>query len=201
MRQLIASLAKAYITPVLSAHGFRRSGLTWNRRLPGIVHVLNIQVSRWSDEEQVHFTVNIGVSVEQVWRICRDKPVPKTVRESDCFPRSRVSYVMDSVRDIWWVLGTPADVERTGIEIQDILLNKCIPFLSKQDSLGGIVAVADDPALRRMPVEQLSYAILKHLTGARAEARQILDAWLADEKRQAWHDCVRGVRERLACMP
>ena len=199
-RNLIASLVKNHIAPVLSSHGFRRTRLVWNRRLLCVVHVLDIQTSRWHGDKTAVFTMNLGIWIEQLWRISWDKPVPTTVKEIDCFPRWRISYPMGSATDVWWTVGA-RDVEGVGLELQRILLEKCIPFMDALNSISAVVAAAADPVLRRFPAELLSYAILKHLFGEPAEASQILNALLADPKAEAWHPRVSGILERLACLP
>jgi hypothetical protein len=200
-RNLITSVAKKYIAPVLSDHGFQRSQLIWKRRLPALSHVLEIQISRWNTKDRAEFTINLGVWIEQVWRICWDKAPPKKVTASDCFPHWRVAAVMASATDVWWTVEAPDDVARVGTELQSILLEHCIPFLEKLNSLGAVVAVAaEDAVLRRHPADLLGYAILTHLTGRPAEAIKLLAPLLADPKAESWRDRVKGVLERLASL-
>jgi Domain of unknown function (DUF4304) len=196
-RNLVTYLAKNYFDPVLLSHGFQRSGLICNRRLPCLVHVLDIQLSNWSGGNSAEFTMNLGVWIEQVWRVCWDKAVPTTLKETDCFPRWRVADVLGSAKDVWWTVASHADVEVVGIELQDILLNQCIPFMDSLDSIGAVVAVAEDPVLRRFPAELLSYAILKHLSGEPKAASRILRALLADPEAEIWRARVSGIIERL----
>jgi hypothetical protein len=163
-----------------------------------MIHVVDIQVDRWSSEQNASFTMNLGVCVERVWRIVWDEPLPAPVKEVDCFPRWRIGDVMmGRPGDVWWTVETSADLERTGSELREVLKEKCIPFMDKLTSLEAVVAAASAPMLRRHPAGLLGYAILKHLTGGVAEAAQLLNALLADPKGEAWHERVRGIVERL----
>ena len=196
-----ADLVSCYVAPLLSASGFRKSKLVWNRRRYEIIQVLDIQVSRWSDEEELRFTINLGVLAEETRPILCDKPMPRTVQEADCFPRLRISYLLDEGplrRDTWWTITQMTNLDAMGIDLQGVLSTRCIPFLDKLDSIGAILALAEDPLLRRFPAELLSYAILKHLAGARQESQQILGNLLENKRLDAWHDCTREVRARLA---
>lgn len=165
-----------------------------------MVHVLDIQTSRWHGDKTAVFTMNLGIWIEQVWRISRDKPVPTTIKEIDCFPRWRISYPMGSATDVWWTVGA-RDVDGVGLELQGILLEKCIPFMDTLDSLSAVMAVAENPVLRRPPPGLLAYAVMKHLLGEPAEAKSHLSALLVNPKASDWHDHANIVLERLACLP
>jgi len=199
-KALLASLVRQYVAPLLSAYDFRKSKLVWNRRRLEIIQVLDIQVSRWSDKEELSFTINLGVLVERVWQILWDKPVPKTVQEADCFPRMRVSYLLEEGplrKDIWWAITQTTDLDALGPELQSVLSEKCIPFLDRLDSVNGVILLAEDPALRRCPAEVLSYAILKRIAGAREDSQQILSSLLENKRLKGWHGRVRDVQSRL----
>jgi Domain of unknown function (DUF4304) len=195
---LIGSLVKNYVDPVLSPSGFQRSRLIWNRQLPCMVHVADVQTERSVDKATGSFTMNFGVWIEEVWRICWGEVVPAPVEESDCFPRWRISRVIGSATDVWWTVKSAGDVERTGTELQRFLIEKCIPFMDKVGSIDGLMAVAEDPILRRLPAAVLQYAALKHLRGAPSEAETLLTRYFANPKVSAWQDRVSIVLKRLA---
>lgn len=201
-KAMLASIIDEYVSPLLSSKGFRRSKLVWNRRLNGITHVLDMQLSKWSDAESISFTVNLGVWIEHLWQIYWDKKnPPATIPESECFPSLRVGQLLGEGplhKDVWWTVKDPNDVSATGSELRDILTTKCIPFLDKLSSIDTVLAVMEDPMLRRFPGGRLSYAVLKYLAGQRADATEILAEMLANPKLKAWHDRIRGVSERLA---
>lgn len=197
---MLGSLVDKYVASLLDSRGFRRSRLVWNREQAGIVHVLDVQVSRWSDAASVGFTVNLGVWIEELWKICWDKKPPAMIQESECFPRLRVGQLLGNGplhKDVWWTLAAPEDVDAVGSELQGILVVKCIPFLDKCNSIAAALAAAEDPALRRFPAERVSYAILTHLAGQWDHADRMLSEMLSDPKLKGWHERVRGVARRL----
>ena len=109
--------------------------------------------------------------------------MPTPVEEVDCFPRWRISKLIGSVRDVWWTVSSDADVEKIGTELQQILLEKCIPFMDKIDSLDEVMAIAEEPFLRSLPAATLRYAILKHLSGAPVgSGRRFLKTYFANPK-------------------
>lgn len=206
-RAVFASLVRQYVAPLLSAHDYRKSKLVWNRRRPEIIQALDLQVSRWSDEEKLRFTVNLGVLVERVWQILWDRPVPRVVHEADRFPEMRVSYLLEEGplrKDIWWTITPTTDLGAMGTELQSVLSEECIPFLDRLDSIDAIVELANDPVLRRTPPEQMPFAILKYLAGKREEALEILSALLAKAKKRedrGWQDHITAISERLTKPP
>ena len=192
-----------YVAPLLSSKGFRRSKLVWNRRLDGITHVLDIQLSKGSSSKDCSFTVNLGAFFGQVWRAVWDKPVAKTIQEDDCFPRLRIGQLIGEGplhKDLWWKLDATTDIDAVGSALQGVLLSKALPFLDSLDSINAALTVVEKPMLRRFPAERLYHAAMKCVAGRRGEATEILTEMLANPKLQAWHDRVRGVSERLARM-
>jgi len=202
-KTMLDPMIDKYVAPLLSSKGFRRSKLVWNRRLDGITHVLDIQLSKGSSSKDCSFTVNLGAFFGQVWRAVWDKPVARTIQEVECFPRLRISRLIGEGpfhKDIWWNLEAITDVDVVGSELEDILISKGLPFLDSFDSINAALTVAEDPMLRRFPAERLYHAAMKCLAGRRGEATEILTEMLANPKLQAWHDRIRGVSDRLARM-
>lgn len=185
----------------MAAHGFRRSGMVWNRTRPGMIHVLSVQTGKRSSRLEIDFTINIGVLLESVWQAIQNRPLPKIVQEVDCFPRLRVGHLLDEGplhKDVWWALRVPDDIDVAGTEVRNIVNSKCIPFLNRIDSSHMAMIVAEDPTLRKHPAEKLSYAALQYLTGQCCDANDSLSEMLADPRLKGWHEQVREVSERLA---
>lgn len=193
-------MIRMHIVPLLSSQGFCRSKFVWNRRGPELTHVLDIQLDDFSSSRGLSFTVNLGVFVEQAWRVVWGRPVPKTVKEVDCFPRLRIGKLVGPGplhKDLWWNIVPETDADATGSELKVILADKAIPLLNQLDSIQAVTAFADRPMLRRFPPDELSLAVLKHLTGAHDEAKAILRSMMDDRRQSSWHDRVREVLARL----
>ncbi|MEI7767716.1 MAG: DUF4304 domain-containing protein [Phycisphaerae bacterium] len=200
---MLASMLDKHVAPLLSSSGFHRTKLVWNRRLNGMTHVLDIQLSNGCIAEDCSFTVNLGVFFERVWQAVWDKPVARTIQEVECFPRLRISRLIGKGtfhKDVWWNLEAITDVDVVGSELQDILISKGLPFLDSLDSINAALTVAEDPMLHRFPAERLYYAAMKCVAGRYDDANEILTEMLENPKLHAWHNRVRGVSERLACM-
>jgi hypothetical protein len=195
---VFSSLIDKYVAPVLAAKGFDRRKLLWNRRCHDVIHVLDIQLSKSSSAEERSFTINLGVLIEQVRRLVLNKPVPAVVQESECFPRLRIGQVIGAVplpKDVWWSVNATTNIDRVGLEVHGLLINNALPLLDKLDSADAALTLAENPMLRRFPIEHLYYAVLKHVTGAHAEAQEILDKMRCRDT--AWQERVRKVSERL----
>ncbi len=54
---------KEYISPFLRKKGFLKKGLTWNKTVGNVVYVINIQKSKFSKEDEIDFTLNIGIGM------------------------------------------------------------------------------------------------------------------------------------------
>jgi hypothetical protein len=200
---MLTSFIARHVAPLLHAHGFHRSGLVWNRIQPGVIHVIDVQRGTQISLQEVDFTINVGVLLDSLWHIVEHRSLPRVVRELDCFPRLRVGQLLGSgwpSKDVWWTLTTSCDLDALGATVRDVLEIKCTPFLDTLTSISSVLAVAEDPVLRRLPIDRLSYAVLKHLAGRREEANQLLTEMLGDPNLRYWHERIHDISGRLAGM-
>jgi hypothetical protein len=195
-------MSSKYVAPVLKSAGFTKHGLIWNRRLDHLVHVIHVEETRWSDEDESEFGINTGVAVDEVHRVVWGEELPSVVRESDCLPRFPYGYLpgVEAGRDIGWKLHNQSDIEQVGPDVMGAIQQKCLPVLDRCRSVQAVQKLADGADKWKQPAERLEFAVLNCLVGQRTEATEILAEMLANPKLKAWHDRVRGVSERLASM-
>jgi len=199
---MLKQLSSKYVAPLLKSAGFTKHGLIWNRRIDHLVHVIHIEETRWSDEDESEFGISIGVTVEEVYRIVWGKELPSVVRESDCLPRFPYGYLpgVEAGRNLGWKLHSQEEIEQAGPDVMGAIQQKCLPVLDRCRSVHDVQKLADGVDQWKQPAERLKFAVLNYLAAHRTEATEILAEMLANPKLKAWHERVRGVSERLASM-
>lgn len=191
-------IIRDYIAPSLKEAGFKKRGATWNYRIDGVGHVVNLQSSR-SGSGRVDLTLNLGVWVEDVWKICWAEDSPRFIREEDCFPRFRVGQVLEDfqerVHDKWWQLLKGESPVTVGEEVQSVLVEKCLPVLQGIQNKSDALAFASGKLAIRLPLEAIYFAILQFINGKSERARATLLDLSSDDH---WGPRVQGVLDRLS---
>lgn len=202
---MINLLIDDFVAPIMVANGFHRNKFTWNRKIKesDIIHVLNVQQSRWNDADSKNITINIGVCITKMWEIYSGKErLPAIVGTSYCFPCLRVGQLLGegplrNRKDVWWKLHTQDDINVVAIQLQNVLNDNCLLFLNRLDSYHTILDLAKDPMLHRFPAERLLYAILQSLAGHYEDANKNLNEILENPRLEVWHERVKDILDRL----
>lgn len=135
----------------LSAEGFRRKGLTWNRRSQLLVDIIDLQVTKAADAVYV----NLGVADPSVFVVLWERPLPDFVQEPNATVRTRLGPLFGEV-DVSWRL----DDIRTSTEIANRLSSHGLPFLAAMREPGRRAEfLRDRPGL--LPIEQLNVALAR----------------------------------------
>ncbi|MBL8212798.1 MAG: DUF4304 domain-containing protein [Bryobacterales bacterium] len=58
---LIATVVKKHIAPMLKELGYRKERHIWRRPINGLTHLIQLQSSAWAIEDRGSFTFNLGV--------------------------------------------------------------------------------------------------------------------------------------------
>lgn len=194
-RNQFDDMIKKYLTSALKEKGFKKHHFVWNKKLDDIVHVVDVQKSRWSSPGEISFTINVGVWIKQNWAICWGDDFPKVIKEVDCFPRFRIGKLLHGESlDEWWKIRED-NIEQVGSEVKSVIQNKCFPFFEKCHSLNQISEIAGDIENWKQPAERIAYAVLKYLDGEKKLSEKIL-AELEDEA-VAWQPRIQQVRNKL----
>jgi hypothetical protein len=196
---MINEIIRVYINPDLKKEGFKKQGLTWNRKQGDIVHVFNLQKGRKRADGSVSFTLNLGICVQDIWEICWAKSFPKLVKEEECFPRLRIGLLIGEFKpkilDKWWILSGTSDIEIVGLEIRKIINQKCLPFFKQFQTIENVEIFVDSSIQIRFPLEKLYYSILKKLTGDDMTYRKIISEV---ENSEHWGTMAKKIMERLS---
>jgi Domain of unknown function (DUF4304) len=181
------SLAVA-LDPSLRKLGFKRSGVTWNRRTGPLVDVVNIQTAKGGGD----VFVNLGVAEDSIFLNRWERPLPNVVDEANCAARIRLGTLVTGA-DMSW---DPLDPDAA----QDIV--------ARLESLGfAFLESMHDPATMAefakarpglVPVEMLTVALVLNRAGDPAGACAILARLAPPGTRDALVERLRGL---LGCQP
>jgi hypothetical protein len=175
--------------PRLRESGFKKRETTWNRRIEGVQHVVDLQVSRDS------FTLNFGVFLEEVWRVCWLKPAPRFIHESDCFPRFRIGQLLsgfqETALDKWWRF---EDEDKAMEEVEDAVFGKGLGVLDGICTDHDALAFARENLQFRLPLELLYLGVLEYQCGEISSGVARLERLLSDhhwgKRAQTSLDCL-----------
>ena len=185
----VEDLVSCRLAPRLKEAGFKKRQMTWNRRINGVVHVVDLQTSHDS------FTLNFGVFIEEVWKTCWGKPAPQFVREHECFPRFRVGKLLsgfeEKAHDKWWRF---RDEENVVKEVEEAVFDKGLPVLDGLRIDRDALDFARRKLQVRLPLDRLSLGVLEHLCGEESSGLARLQTLFPDEH---WGQRAQAALNRL----
>ena len=91
----LESSIKDHLSPVLKSDGFLGSGRTFRRVSEDLIHVVQVQGSRFGGK----FAVNLGIQPRSIPDVVGNLPDPTKIREELCEFRRRLS---EAKSDQWW---------------------------------------------------------------------------------------------------
>ncbi len=196
MKQVVA-----HVQPVLKAAGFRKRKHTFNRTVePGLVHVVAYRMVPYDPPGLVeipglreslygHFTVHLGVFVEEAWRLDdvrfgpRGAPAGKDwVDDADCQLRGLIEDPAGSSRHGTWPLDDPSGV---GSVMVELLHSEAFGWLDRLGSRAAILSVLESAPIASREVsgvepDRLLAARMRLGAGDRHRAQQLFNDWVGD---------------------
>ena len=185
----------------LKQTGFKKRGYLWNRSRGGLVDVVFLQRSSYSDQDFQSFTVNFGVCVEELYNIIWEKGGARFVTYPDCQVSLRVGRSIDAFeagggREVWWTLKSgDLRFEETHDSV-DVEFGKLFP--SYFEEFGSVRGVRD--YLRRYvragylgPWDGLYLALMDHMLGEDVDPKLFEPA-----RKKGWTKIVGRVERAIA---
>ena len=172
--QQFARLLSNHLAPALKQCGFTRAGQTFRRRIGNNWAVVNVQRSSKSTNEQIVFTVNLGVASAALTRFAGGDP-EKPATAGDCQLQERLGPLLFDGEDHWWVLEREtADSERLAERLASQMNESAMPFLEEH---------ADDEhirdlwlsARRHQNLHWRDLSVLLHIYGPSGKVEELLD--------------------------
>jgi hypothetical protein len=121
------------IAPRLRDQGFAGSGQDFHRRVDGNWQAINVQRSKYSNADEVKFTINLGTASAAVIAAAREDP-DEPQREVLCHWRTRIGSLLPGKHDVWWTIRSrmsARDLDRLGVEVGDALIRRGVPELDR----------------------------------------------------------------------
>lgn len=160
---------------MLKVRGFERKGRTWNRRVNGLVHVINLQASKYkvlTQRSPCLFYVNIGIFIAEVQELVDREPGAGFVPEYRCHVRHRLDVLMGDRSLMIMTLEPDRKLEQQGEQGKRWILEAGVSYLDKFTSLETLYPIIRDEADRgvyQVSDWALAYAGAKTGDTARAE--------------------------------
>lgn len=194
----------------LKEHGFRKRGDVFSRECRRVVHLIDIQYSRWNDSTETNFTLNCGVYMPGITAAFRNSAEPKVPKPTDCCIAVRIGMLTESQTDSWWTISAADDPERDDAvreEIASVLEQVALPFLNRFDDpravaefLSGETAKNDEFVEPRAPGLRFAYAALAwRVLGETRRCQEDLRRAVASAERTPLQDIVSGFARRWSC--
>src|SRR5579862_3193905 len=99
--------------------GFTKKGSTYYTRESNNWGLINFQKSRHSSNDQILFTIDLGVCSEKIANFLSHLSVGKPGIES-CHWKERIGFLMDQRKDYWWEINSDTDIEPVSNEILSV---------------------------------------------------------------------------------
>lgn len=128
------TILKTEVTPLLKELYFKKRQLIYSCDFDGLSWLVNIQKSRWNDQEEAQFTVNCGVYISGVLSVYANMSEPAKPKIEHCCCSARIGMLTPEKKDIWWKLTSGDSDAVDGSVAQDLrskIENVVLPFLNK----------------------------------------------------------------------
>lgn len=117
---------KGKLAPLLRAHGFSGSGVTFRRHTDAVIQLLHVQGSRYGGS----CCVNLGMHLTFLPTVLGDPPDPKKITESLCEFRKRLA--PDGQSDCWWSYGSDERaIARSVDNLVDLTQIVALPYFER----------------------------------------------------------------------
>lgn len=175
-QDIIKAMASGLHHRHLQPLGFRKSGTTWIR--PGVwPQVINVQLSKWNSSTEAQFTVNLGISIEELHSASEGLPLKGTLKEYDCDVRTRIGQLFPSKKDKWWQVTETTEPDQLADDVFARIDQFGLPWF---DRLSVFPAVAAEFQDRKVP---FMAALAYHLGGDAASAEKAMRQAEAESNR------------------
>jgi hypothetical protein len=210
LKNRINKLLMKSLTPILVQNGFNKRGSVYTRASRSLLHMVDVQHSRWNDTIEVSFTLNCGVYMPGVTSTFRNISEPKQPKPTDCCIAVRVGMLTESRLDRWWRIsktdGSDCD-RKIGEEIVSVVERFVLPFLQRfqqEKSVPEFLSQprhgADEYVEPRADGLRLSYAAIAwSILGARSDCQTCLERAISLSKKTPMESIISSFASRFTC--
>lgn len=185
----VSVAARVSIGPLLKQAGYRKKALRFYRESGDILHLIEIQVSRFDENS---FTYNLAVFDAKAWECVWSKVAPRYPGPEDCFPALRIGQLLtdepEGALDKWWQANEVVQVQESVTKLEVAGLPVLNGFKSRHDVARWAMEDVQGP-----PSLVLLAAATCVLAGQTQKADIILDR-LEKAQLKAWQPLIEKVR-------
>jgi hypothetical protein len=160
---------------LLKPLGFRRTGQSFGRETDECWQVIGLQKSRFSDSDEVRFTVNFGVTPKALMQL-RGQRLSKMPQDWSCPIRARIGELL-AMNDTWWTSRNDEEFNNAYAEITPALADKAIPLFDRLKDNRGILSLYATGEIMGFEIDrdETKAVLLAHLGMAQRAADSVKD--------------------------
>jgi len=126
----------------LQEEGFRKRGYNFFKKNGEIGYCVNIQHDKWNNNDQVRFTLNVGIYTDDFWLKYLDFKhtgvIPTFPKEYDCAIRKRIGELLPEYEDKWYSITNKTDVDKLWDDLEQDLIGYVVPFFSNHNKVSDV---------------------------------------------------------------
>jgi hypothetical protein len=196
----LRSILDKIVDPILAAHGFKRTGMRWQRKRSDFVDVVEFQKEPGGTVTSEAFTINIGIFVPRINQLIWGKK--ERPRAAGCIVIARIGELLANnfegkASDKWWEIEKTSTAKKAAEETQAALINTVLPFLEKYNNLTDIeqFLLRRTTWRSRYPLARLQQAVVQVQLGHVEEGAAVLRE--IAESNSGWSERARHVETVL----
>ena len=208
--QRIAGILKGSLTPLLRSRGFRKEGSVYLALHGDTASLVDLQKSRWNDEDESRFTINGGIYIPGVVSAYSGRSDPERPKIVDCCLSVRIGMLEESRLDKWWKV-TARDSSQDAVdeeiarELCDRVEHLLLPFFAKFESptdvakfLSGTMDTSSRFVAPQAPAQRHAYACLIYLKmGDSAKAHRAIEQALREAEGAPIEKVIKRLRDQV----
>jgi len=138
-------LVSKAIWPHFKAMDYKKSGnnIRFFDEKEGWGKIVDFQKSNFYSKDHIHFTINIGLHLEEYCKQIVNKPSSGKFMEYQCMERHRLGDLTDT-GDVWFDVKEYTDIETLSAQIESLIKEHVIPYLAKYNSRSDIIKLLFD---------------------------------------------------------
>ena len=126
----------------LQEKGFRKRGYNFFKKNGEIGYCVNIQNDKCNNNDQVRFTLNVGIFTDVFWLEHFDfkhtEVIPTFPKEYDCAIRKRISELLPDHEDKWYSINAETDIDELWNDLEQDLIGYVVPFFSNYNKVSDV---------------------------------------------------------------
>jgi hypothetical protein len=138
LQDILKEIVKDTISPLFKERGFKKKGNNFAKILPDLAWTVNIQSYKGNTKDDVQFTINTGIYIDQLFGTYYLTVPPPFPRENYSVLRQRITE-LKNMPDKWYKLTPTTDIEEIKkliiSDIEDIIF----PYFDQMQTIDDVI--------------------------------------------------------------